>query len=161
MNRFTGYLVVLLLGALGIHQHAVASGVDVLRGLTEIEVAVVGLSPQMQAAGFDRERLYDHIERQMRRSRLQVRPFVGDLVGGDLPVLQVVPECSALHGGGYLCRVEVELLETVSPVRDMTLRLVVPTWRWSWAGELERISKVRALIESAVGQFADDYFAVN
>jgi len=160
MKRLTGYLTALLIGSFGMVQAATA-GVDALRGLAEIEVAVVGMSQQLLDAGFDRDRIYDDIERQLRSTRLQVNEFRGGSVGGDLPVLQVVPECSTLQDGGTLCSVVVELLELVSPTRDMTLQLVVPTWRWSWSDEVERASKVGDMIDSAIGQFTDDYYAVN
>jgi len=157
-------LVVLLLG-LVLPMAAVAdTPVQVFRGLTTIEIQVIGITPAMEAEGLYERDILDDTDRRLRRTRLLLRrgraqPLAG--IGVIDPVLMVTPICRPSSSGKRLCNVVVEMRESVSLVRDPAVRFVGASWRNTWSGEINRFNELRRLIEGMVDQFAQDYNAIN
>jgi hypothetical protein len=139
-----------------------------LRGLPGVYVAVEALDPDIQKDGLTIAMLKADTELRLRMAGVKVlsREEWAKTRGGpvcyvDVSIVKDVALTDVLDFDLYAFEVRVELHQDVSLLRDMTVKVLSPTWSVSYVGFTNTLPRIRTKVTQLVDTFIGAYQAVN
>ena len=140
---------------------------ETLRGIQAVNVIVEQLPDFIDRSGKNKFRVQREVEAYLRKTGLNVlsgdQALEQDLTTG-MPYIYVQPTVvPARKDEMYAFHILVELRQRVKPVRDPSMTIFSPTWRYAVTGTEKnyRLQELLRDVEEALDKFDTDYRTVN
>lgn len=137
---------------------------DILRGLQGVMVLVIPLKPDVEQLGLTREALQIQTELQLRQYGIKVLSEEEWRKMPGMPALIINCDTMFIEETPLVAfSVQTRLFETVTLLRDPTIKGQTPTWTRSHLGTVGRnkLQGVRDWLKDHVAEFINDYLAAN
>jgi hypothetical protein len=135
-----------------------------LAGLKGIYILVEDVDDDVQRDGLSREQIRTDVELRLRQAGLDVLSELQYAAETGFPYLYVNVQTLKSSLGPYVYRLEVELKQSVTPIRNPSATLLAPTWAARAKLGIVGVDNVRSLrddIRDMVDQFINAYLAAN
>jgi hypothetical protein len=135
-----------------------------LLGLTELELVIAALEPELEKGGLAPEQIRTDVEQKLRMAGIEVLDRDDTLPDKELTATLYV-NLHTIKGGrygfSYIYHVYVECVREAFSKEAPPIEPLAPMWSRSLLDATNDVEEIRKGIIGVVDMFLDDYFSVN